>query len=461
MAPLMASKRLFDSVWPATLRGLRSICEDPAARPDFVLADFFAESAARDVLRQYGIQIAVVWPQMPFLMAPAPYISGQPGFEADRSALTSEHASLLARFRNELVIVRGLPELVSWRLWTGRMRADAGVRYSLPVLTKPDYLVFVNTFFGLEVPRDLPPLMAAVGPILADEYPPLDDALSAFLQTHDRTVYISLGTHIALPTSDVLKVLRAMLQCLEARHINGIIWSLPNLSALISQSPPETDGTTARILANHHPNFHLSPFVPQRAILDHTSTILFLTHGGGSSANEALFHGSPALTMGFFFDQLCNSARLLHAGVGLSLDKSAFTPESITRSVGRILKDEDGSFARNVRRMQTIARVASRRKHHAADLIEEVMYDQELRFRDGIELRPMHLQTADARMPAWKARNWDMWFVGLTGLTASAVACWWAVRYGWRGLPGLLAISRDSWTRLTGTAISQRLRGIV
>lgn len=37
--------------------------------------------------------------------------------------------------------------------------------------------------------------------------------------------------------------------------------------------------------------------------------------------------------------------------------------------------------------------------------IEEVMYDNELRWDGGEELRPMHLQTADMRMPFWKAKN--------------------------------------------------------
>jgi hypothetical protein len=51
----------------------------------------------------------------------------------------------------------------------------------------------------------------------------------------------------------------------------------------------------------------------------------------------------------------------------------------------------------------------------------------------------MHLQTADARMPIWKARNWDMWLVGLTGSAASGVASWWLLRQAWTRVPWALS----------------------
>ncbi|KAF7561839.1 hypothetical protein G7046_g2313 [Stylonectria norvegica] len=458
MRTLLQSKRLFDSNWPSTYRGLRALCEDPATRPAFIIADFFADNAARDMLRQFGIQLASVWPQMPYLMAPASYIPGQPGFQTE-VLLTSEHASLAARFRSELVVVRALPALLSWVMWTRRMRADQGVNYPLAPATKPDYLVLVNSFIGLEVPKDLPPLIAAVGPILADQYPPLDDAMSTFLEQHDRTIYISLGTHICLPGAELEKILTGLNAALDAGHINGVIWAIPakpraNFDLTKEYERPLGKAlTAAAIVAGTHPQFLLPSFAPQRAVLAHPSTKLFLTHGGGSSANETLFHGVPVLTIGYFFDQLCNSVRLREAGVGLSLDKSSFTADEIAAGIREILVDEDGGFALNVRRLQRIATIASRRKHLAADLIEEVMCDQELRIQGGVVRRPMHLQTADMRMPLWKARNWDMWFVGFTGMAVTGVAAWWMVKDGWRRLPRIFVRSssvvrgfaRDIW----------------
>jgi hypothetical protein len=463
MGPMMESKRLFDAAWPDTYRALADLCRNPARRPDFIIADFFAEAAARDVLNEFGIQIAVVCPQMPHFMASASYVPGVPGFQVDVT-LTSEHASLLSRFRNELVVVKSLPDLISWTRWTQRMRNAAGFPHLLPALTKPNYLVLVNSFFGLETPKDLPPLIAPVGPILSDVYTPLDASLLDFLDRHDRTIYISLGTHVYLPAEDLDKILQAMMQSLNLGHVNGVIWSLatkPRANFETLKSKYENDGARlpeTAIFDGTHPDFYLADFVPQRAVLDHPHTRLFLTHGGGSSANETTYHGVPVVAIGYFFDQLCNAVRLRDAGVGLCLDKSTFTSDELSRAVGRILADSTGSFARNVLRMQRIAHIASRRKHLAADLVEEVMYDQELRHSttkshtsyQASELRPMHLQTADARMPIWKARNWDMWLVGLTGSAICSLASWWMLRQSWKHVPRTLAYMYASLTGLAG-----------
>ncbi|KAM5355523.1 hypothetical protein ACJ41O_002169 [Fusarium nematophilum] len=445
-APVMKSKYLFDRFWTDAYRCLRGLCEDGATRPDFIIADFFADSVARDMLKQFGIQMASVWPQMPYVMAPVSYQPGQPGFQAD-GALTSEHASLASRFRNELVVLWALPTVIPFLGWTRRMRAEAGVDYTHPVLSKPDYLVLVNSFWGLEAPKELPPLIVPVGPILSDEYPPLDGDLAQFLEEHDKTVYVSLGTHVCLPAEELEKVLLGLARALDAGSINGVIWAVPRKPRAnfdVSRSYALADGSTlsvADLLRDAHPHFRLPVFAPQRAILAHPGTKLFLTHGGGSSANEAVFHGKPVLAVGYFFDQLCNSVRLVEAGVGLSLDKFHLAPAPIADAICQIATDADGTFARNVRRMQRIAGLNSRRKQLAADLVEEVMADQELRLRDGVELRPMHLQTADVRMPIWKAHNWDMWLISLTALAAGGVASWWMAREGWRKLPGIVAHS--------------------
>lgn len=457
MAPMMQSKRLFDSCWPDTYRSLRRLCSDAATKPDFIVADFFADAAARDMLRQFDVPLASVWPQMPYGMAPASYVPGQPGFQLGRRSLTSEHASLADRFASEMVVVRSLPELFRWFRWTRCMRADAGVNYLLSPATKPDYLVLVNSFFGLETPKDLPPLIVPVGPILSDSYQPLDETLLAFLDRHDRTLYASLGTHVCLPTEELEKLLAGFIQALDAGYINGIIWSVPQRPRAnfhVDKVFSRANGSilaVSSILDGSHPDIHIPTFVPQRAVLAHPSTRLFLTHGGGSSANETLFHGVPVLVIGYFFDQLCNSIRLQDAGVGLSLDKDRVTSDGISDTIGTIMDDADGSIARNVCRMKRIARVASRRKHHAADLIEEVMYDHELRLRDGVVVRPMHLQTADMRMPLWKARNWDMWFVSLTSITVGGVIVWRACKSSWRRLPRILDFSIDLVKRLAGT----------
>lgn len=418
IASSMESKYLWDSFWPQTYHGLRSIMNDAATRPSFVVADFFVD-AVKDIREEYNVPMAVVWPTMPFLMMPCSYIPGEPGFQLE-GTLTSEKASMWFRLRNELVIPSALPLILKWMKWTNKMRLEHGVTRPVPKMEKPNYLLFVNSFFGLEIPRDLPPMCSAVGPLLSDEYPPLNDEFANFLSKHAKVVYIALGTHIILSNADASKIIQGLGLLLTDGLIDGVIWSMAK--AARQDLEPETAFTLGSpprrvnmgdILGGRESSFLCSHFVPQRAILDHPSTKVYFTHAGGSSANEGLFHGKLMLSMGVFADQLSNTAKIVDAGVAESINKFRFTPADVHGKMKKLLLDESGSYARNSLRLMRIAHVASRRKHHAADLVEEHMYDAELRFQDGKELRPMHLQTADMRMSKWKAKNWDLWTVSL------------------------------------------------
>ncbi|EFY90196.1 UDP-glucoronosyl and UDP-glucosyl transferase, putative [Metarhizium acridum CQMa 102] len=422
IAAAMESKFMFDSFWPQTYRGLKAIMEDGSgAKPSMMVADFFAD-AVRDMHFEYHVPLAVVWPQMPPLMFPCPYIPGEPGFQIE-GTLTSEDASMWLRFRNEWVVVRALPHISKLSSLTRAMRRKAGVEHDLPSPTKPDYLVLVNSFYGLEIPKDLPPLCAPVGPVLSDEFPPLDDATDKFLAGHGKTVYIALGTHVILTDRDTAKIVDGLLRLLAEGLVDGVIWAVGRSGRqdMDGSHAFEHRGRTLRLgdlIDGRHPDWLFTLFAPQRAVLDSDSVCLYLTHGGGSSANEGVYHGKPMLAMGIFSDQVANMTRLVAAGVAEPLNKFRFTSDELYTKARKMLRDEQGLYARNVLRLRRIARVAARRKHHAADLMEELMYDAELRFRGDGELRPMHLQTADARMPFYKARNWDLMAAGAVVVAA-------------------------------------------
>lgn len=79
----MQSKYLWDSFWPQTYHGLKSIMNDSITRASMIIADLFAEAVV-DVQVEYKPPIAVVYPNMPSFMMPCPYIPGQPGFSIAR-----------------------------------------------------------------------------------------------------------------------------------------------------------------------------------------------------------------------------------------------------------------------------------------------------------------------------------------------------------------------------------------
>lgn len=159
-------------------------------------------------------------------------------------------------------------------------------------------------------------------------------------------------------------------------------------------------------------------WVPQRAILSHPSTALYLAHCGASSTNEAAFHGVPVIAMPICADQIGNGRRLEAAGVGIYLDKNTFSAQDLAAGIAAIMRDFDGSFARNVLRLRRVAHVCARGKEVAANMIEETIYDRELAQAMGgggpgegerVKKRPFHLQTCDTRMSWIRRTNWDMW----------------------------------------------------
>lgn len=447
-------KKFFDGFWPETYRNLKRVVDE--SRPDLVFADYQVE-AAKDVSSESQTPLATMWPQMPWLMVPQKYIPGQPGMQ--QRCLTSEHATFFDRLYDETYILRAFLPFLHFLRWTTGMRRTAGVKTKLLTSAKkPNYLLLVNSFFGLEVPKDLPPLIQAVGPILSDVHLPLDVELENLYSASARIVYVAFGTHVILNFPTIRTLVQGFAAAIAATNIDSVVWALRPvaqkqipLSSTVGPIPSDpflSNMTWGQLLMNQHSRFYFTAQAPQRAILAQPSTILFLTHAGQSSANEALFAGVPMLTMGIYGDQLPNSMRLRAAGVALSLDKSNFTAEEMSTKIGQLVQDREGRFGRNVLRMKRIANIAARRKELAADLIEEVLYDDELRFepassqpvesmgvfgkemgsprpvdidvnrspngvrRRGRETRPMHLQTADMRISWWKRHNVDFWAAG-------------------------------------------------
>ena len=440
IGPVMGSKYLWDSFWPQTYRGLKEIVEDPASRPAMLIADFFADAAVTDIHVEYDLPIAIMSPTMPLFQIPCSYIPGQPGFQLP-GTLTSETASIWQRFRNETFYFPDLPEILGNMKWNKKLRHDNGVSRPPHKPQKPDYLFFVNSFFGLEIPRDLPPTCCPVGPLLSPAYPPLDEKCGLFMSEHESVLYVALGTHIILPHEDAAAIIKGIIRLMDEKSIDGVIWAMgqtcrADLDRGASFTTAKGTISLGDILDNQHPDWLFPFFAPQRAILNHHSTKLYFTHGGGSSANEALYHGKPVISMGIFSDQIANTDRLVAGGVGESLSKLGFTSHELYTKAKRIISSgSNGPYQRNVLRMKRIAHVAAHRKYYAADLVEELMYDNELRFavdEDGKkELRPMHLQTADMRMPAYKAKNWDLYLVSTLGLSAITGLTWVVARCLW------------------------------
>ncbi|CAG8632388.1 141_t:CDS:2 [Rhizophagus irregularis] len=186
-------------------------------------------------------------------------------------------------------------------------------------------LVFIDTFFGLELPQTLPSNVQEIGPIISKDYPPLTPELSNFINGHDRVLYIAFGGRFFTTTENNNKILQSIIEIVNKNMIDGVIWSLVMTSKNdFSPTLNLTNGLqvqTSSILNNEHPNIRITNFVPQFAVLNHTNTKLFFSHGGAGSIHESLFTGTPMLVLPIGGDQMGNAQKLKSAGVALTLNK--------------------------------------------------------------------------------------------------------------------------------------------
>lgn len=430
---VFAAKKYLESSWPHVYPNLTQLVLDPATRPDFILADYLVD-AVRDVCFENEVPFAMHWPQMPTGMMHASYIPGIPGLQVE--VLTSEFATLWQRLKNAVRIYTALPHFLEYQRWVKQMRQLAGVSRQLPMLPRPNYLCLVNSFFALEAAKEIPPNVAAIGPVLADKVDELTEPFPSFLQSRSRVLYIALGTHVLFPHKVLADLLSGAITALRAGLIDGIIWAASpkarrqlDTSALLPSPTDSSDETTlGSLLENKHPSILTADFAPQRPVLHDPRVAVFISHAGASSTNEAVVAGIPVITLPAYFDQIQNAMRLRDAGFSVPLQKETLSASDVTAAITRILNDirTDGPIMANVRRVCGIARIAAHRKHLAVDLIEEVLVDwqgRQLERRLGVKQpRGMHLETAEARMPRWKARNWDLFaLMALPGLLVAAV----------------------------------------
>jgi glucuronosyltransferase len=106
------------------------------------------------------------------------------------------------------------------------------------------------------------------------------------------------------------------------------------------------------------PNVMVQPWMPQNDILAHPKTVVFMTHAGLLSIQEASWYGVPVIGIPFIVDQFKvgfntsvnqrdssflnlfqNVKRCQETGVGVGLDFKTLTEEKIETALRQVLED--------------------------------------------------------------------------------------------------------------------------
>lgn len=64
---------------------------------------------------------------------------------------------------------------------------------------------------------------------------------------------------------------------------------------------------------------------------------MFISHGGGLSTQEAMYHGVPVLGIPFFADQHVNMRKMAARKLGVKLDYKNITVQNLLSSIHEVI----------------------------------------------------------------------------------------------------------------------------
>lgn len=242
-------------------------------------------------------------------------------------------------------------------------------------------LVIVDSAFGLEYPRPLPPLVNMLGPMIVDESLSAED--KAWLDSDPRpVVFVSFGTLAPIDA----KQASILVEGLRSDSFRAILKLDKSLQHVLPSAIP--------------PNVRVESWVSsQLAHLAHPKVKVFISHCGINSAHESVYYQTALLCIPMFGDQLDMGYRVADAGVGAWLDKLNFTSAEVSSNLNRLIADSDGSIARSLATNSHVLKMAGGAKR-AADLIEHVaLY--------GVS----HLATPDVYYPTYALYRLDQYAI--------------------------------------------------
>lgn len=209
------------------------------------------------------------------------------------------------------------------RFYTSRFEfvcPDASISYSYMnnfLGTRAPHII--PTVIGFEYPRSISSLTHYVGPLLSKKPQALPTEMKKWLDSKPErsVVVVSMGSVAHLTREQG----RIIVQAIQSTGYSAI-WSLRGRNRDILEG-----------IEIDEMQFHLSKWMPQVAVLNHTAIAMALLHGGMNGVHEALSYGVPIIAIPFWNDQGDVVARLQHSGAGVQILRKHLTLEVLVKSM--------------------------------------------------------------------------------------------------------------------------------
>ncbi|XP_037540294.1 UDP-glucuronosyltransferase 2B15-like [Nematolebias whitei] len=192
-----------------------------------------------------------------------------------------------------------------------------------------------RTDFVFDFPRPTMPNVVYIGGFQCKQAKPLTAELEAFMQSSGEhgVVVMSLGTLVSALPPEVTEAIAAAFGQLPQK----VIWKF--------------EGEKPSSLGN---NTLLVNWLPQKDLLGHPKTRVFVTHGGTNAIYETIYHGVPVLGMPLFFDQFDNLLRLKVRGAAQMVEVRSLTKENFLEALKDLI--ENPSYRKNIQHLSLLYR---------------------------------------------------------------------------------------------------------
>ncbi|XP_075223678.1 UDP-glucosyltransferase 2-like isoform X2 [Lycorma delicatula] len=205
----------------------------------------------------------------------------------------------------------------------------------LETMLKNISLYIINSHPGLN-PRPYLPNVVEVGGIHinTDQAEKVPEDLQKFMdEATDGFIYFSFGTNIPthkMPTNKFQSFIDAL-----SKINKNVIWKVELNDTYVLPK-----------------NIFTKKWIPQKQVLAHKNCVVFITHGGLLSIEEAVWFGVPLIGIPFFGDQPYNMAQIEEKGIGIKIEYRNISSTSLTWAVNEILNRQ--SYQENMHHMSKI-----------------------------------------------------------------------------------------------------------
>ena len=197
-------------------------------------------------------------------------------------------------------------------------------------------MVFINTLHAIDYPRPHKPHVKFIGGFHLEKPKRLPHELETFIKESgdDGVIIMSYGSMYMHIIQKLGPVFANVFDRLQQR----VVWSFPGA---------KMEGLPENILQ--------LPWFPQKDLLGHNKTRLFITHCGQGATQEAIYTGVPVLAIPATVDQLRNADRLCDKlNMGVQLDFRSIEEENLYQAISQVLNEP--KYKQNARKATQLMR---------------------------------------------------------------------------------------------------------